>query len=141
MIPYPWKRDPSLLPDNKQQAIKHLEATERQLSKNPEHAKAYKQQMKEMEEMNFARKISPEEARKYQGPVHYISHHAVVRPDKASTLCVQLFIQLPRASPERLLAERSWFAEQSVWSDPSFPREPSSCAWRYIEDVSSGTYS
>ena len=85
VIPYPWKRDPSLLPDNRQQAIKHLEATERQLSRNPEHAEAYKQQMKEMEQMNFARKISPEEAREYRGPVHYISHHAVVRPEKKST--------------------------------------------------------
>lgn len=43
-------RDPSLLPDNRQQAIKRLEATERQLNKNPERAKAYKQQMKEMEQ-------------------------------------------------------------------------------------------
>jgi hypothetical protein len=85
MIPYPWKRDPSLLPDNRQQAIKRLEAIERQLSKNPEHAEAYKQQMKEMEQMNFARKISPEEAKKYRGPVHYISHHAVIRPEKTST--------------------------------------------------------
>jgi hypothetical protein len=29
MTPYPWKRDPSLLPDNRQQAIKRLEAIER----------------------------------------------------------------------------------------------------------------
>ena len=41
--------------------------------------------MKEMEQMNFARKISPEEAREYRGPVHYISHHAVIRPEKKST--------------------------------------------------------
>ena len=85
IIPYPWKRDPSLLPDNRQQAVKRLEATERQLSRNPEHAEAYKQQMKEMEQMNFARKISPEEETKYQGPVHYISHHAVIKPEKKST--------------------------------------------------------
>ena len=100
IIPYPWKRDPSLLPDNRQQAVKRLEATERQLSRNPvkcleaterqlsrnpEHAEAYKQQMKEMEQMNFARKISPEEETKYQGPVHYISHRAVLKPEKKST--------------------------------------------------------
>ena len=41
--------------------------------------------MKEMEQMNFARKISSEEERKYHGPVHYISHHAVIRPEKKST--------------------------------------------------------
>ncbi len=41
IIPHPWKRDPSLLLDNKEQAIKRLETTERRLSTNPENAKAY----------------------------------------------------------------------------------------------------
>ena len=85
IIPYPWNRDPTLLPDNKEQAIKRLETTERRLSRNPEHAKAYDEQMKEMENMNFSRKISPEEERGYKGPVHYISHHAIIRPEKKST--------------------------------------------------------
>ena len=85
IIPYPWKCDPSLLPDNRQQAVKRLEATKRQLSRNPEHAEAYKQQMKEMERMTFAQKISPEEETKYQGPVHYISHHTVIKPEKKCT--------------------------------------------------------
>ena len=79
VIPYPWKRNLSLLPDNRQQAIKRLEATERQLSRNLEHAEAYRQQMKRMEQINFAPKISAGEAREYRGPVHYISHHAVIR--------------------------------------------------------------
>ena len=85
VIPYPWKRNPSLLPDNRQQAIKRLEATERRLSRNPEHAEAYRQQMKEMEQMSFARKISRKEAREYRGLVHNVSHHAVIRPEKKST--------------------------------------------------------
>ena len=33
MVSYPWKRDPALLPDNKSQATKKLEATERRLMK------------------------------------------------------------------------------------------------------------
>ena len=36
MVSYPWKRDAAHLPDNKSQATKKLEATERQLMKNPE---------------------------------------------------------------------------------------------------------
>ena len=40
MVCYPWKTDPALLPDNKSQATKKLEATERRLMKNPEHAEA-----------------------------------------------------------------------------------------------------
>ena len=53
MVSYPWKRDPALLPDNKSQATKKLEATERRLMKNPEEAQAYDQQMVEMSEMEF----------------------------------------------------------------------------------------
>ena len=75
MIPYPWKKDPNLLPDNKLQALKRLETTERRLQKNPYQALAYN---KQMEEMGFARKLSNEEIDHYEGPVHYISHRAVI---------------------------------------------------------------
>ena len=82
MIPYPWEKDPKSLPDNKHQAVKRLESMERRLARNPDQATAYDNQMKEMEEMKFARKLSDEEMKNYQGPVHYISHHAVIRLEK-----------------------------------------------------------
>ena len=41
--------------------------------------------MEEMESMKFARKPSKEEQEAYQGPVHYIPQHAVLRPEKRST--------------------------------------------------------
>ena len=85
MIPYPWKKDPNLLPDNKEQAAKRLESTERRLKKNPQQAEAYDKQIKEMEEMNFSRKLTKEEMEVYKGPVHYMAHHAVLRPESAST--------------------------------------------------------
>ena len=85
MIPYPWKKDPNLQPDNKLQALKRLETTERHLQKSPGQALAYDKQMVEMDEMGFARKLSNEEIDHYKGPVHYISHHAVIRPEKRST--------------------------------------------------------
>ena len=84
-IPYPWRKDPNQLPDNRGLAIKRLESTERRLKRNPEQAEAYCKQMEEMESMKFARKLSKEEQDKYHGPVHYIPHHAVLRPDKKST--------------------------------------------------------
>ena len=84
MILYPWEKDPKLLPDNKDQAVK--QSTERRLAKNPEQAAAYDKQMVKMEELNFAWKLSKEEMENYKGPVHYISHHAVLRPEKKSTL-------------------------------------------------------
>ena len=85
MILYPWRKDPRSLPDNRNQALKRLESTERRLSNNPEQAEAYHKQMVEMEEMKFSRKLSREEIKKYEGPVHYISHHVVIRPEKKST--------------------------------------------------------
>ena len=84
-ISYPWKSDPSTLPDNRSQAERKFESTERRLANNPEHAKAYDNQMKEMTELNFSRKLSGVELKSYKGPVHYIAHHAVIRPDKKST--------------------------------------------------------
>jgi hypothetical protein len=33
MIPYPWKKDPNVLPDNKVQAVKRWESIERRLQK------------------------------------------------------------------------------------------------------------
>ena len=85
MIPFPWKKDPNLLPDNKVQARKKLETTKRRLQKNPEQALAYDKQMVEMEVMKFARKLPNEEINSYEGPAHYIAHHAVIRPEKRST--------------------------------------------------------
>ena len=85
MIPYPWKKDPNLLPDNKSLALKRLETTERRLKSNPDQAKTYDEQMTEMVKMDFCRKLSEDDVKNYKGPVHYIPHHAVIRPEKKST--------------------------------------------------------
>ena len=85
MVPYPWNKDTACLPDNKSQAIKKLEATERRLIKNPEQAETYDKQMIEMNEMKFSRKLSRKEIEEYKGPVHYVSHHEVLRPESKST--------------------------------------------------------
>ena len=85
LIPYPWKKNPEHLPDNRAIAEKKLEATERRLQRNLEHAAAYNKQMEEMCEMKFSRKLTEEDIKNYKGPVHYISHHGIVRPGNEST--------------------------------------------------------
>ena len=85
LIPYPWKKDPRQLPNNKSQAMKKLEATERRLLRNPDHAAAYDLQMVEMNQLQFSRRLTEKETREYSGPVHYISHHEVLRPESKST--------------------------------------------------------
>ncbi len=82
---YPWKKNPEHLANNYPQVLKKLESTERRLNKVPEHAKKYDAQMKEMEDRKFARKLTKEEIVEWNKPVHYVSHHAVVRPEKKST--------------------------------------------------------
>ena len=84
-IKYPWKRDPKELPNNYVQVVKRMESTERRLLSNPEHAKSYNSQIKEMEDMKFSRKLTRKEIEEWDGPIHYISHHAVVRPENKST--------------------------------------------------------
>ncbi|XP_068723496.1 uncharacterized protein [Montipora capricornis] len=86
LIPYPWKRDPKELPNNEAQAKKKLEAIESRLSKTPEHAAAYDRQMMEMTEMQFARKLTKQELETYKGPIHYIAHHEIVRPEKTTPI-------------------------------------------------------
>ena len=45
LIPYPWIKDPSALPDNREQAERKLVATERRLLANIENANAYDKEM------------------------------------------------------------------------------------------------
>ncbi|XP_033646409.1 uncharacterized protein LOC117305639 [Asterias rubens] len=85
LVPYQWKRDPKELPDNKRQAMAKLLSIEKKLQKEGNNAQLYDDQMKEMEKKRFSRKLSTEEMKKYDGPVHYISHHPVIRPEKKST--------------------------------------------------------
>ena len=85
IISYPWKRDPYELPDNREQAEKKLEATERRLLKNQEHATAYDKEIVDMNKLGFSRKLSEEELNQYNGLVHYVSHHEVLRPESKST--------------------------------------------------------
>ena len=75
LISYLWKRDPKSLPDNKVQAVKKLEATERCLVKVPEVGKAYQQQIEEINKLKLARKLSHVAIKDYKDPVHYVSHH------------------------------------------------------------------
>ena len=82
---YPWKKSPELLPDNYSQVLKKMGSTERRLSKQPAHAKSYDEQMQEMERMQFARKLTKDEIEEWKGPVHYVAHHAVIRPETKST--------------------------------------------------------
>ena len=82
---YPWIRDPKDLPDNKKAAFAKLISAERRLAKNSEPAKVYKEQIQDMVNRGVARKLTKTELRNNKGPIHYISHHEVLKPDSKST--------------------------------------------------------
>ena len=85
LMPYPWIKDPCALPDNREQAERKLVATERRLLANIENANTYDKEMVRMNELGFSIKLSNEELKTYNGLVHYVSHHEVLRPESKST--------------------------------------------------------
>ena len=82
---YPWIKDPQNLPDNRKVAFAKLIMTEKRLRRNPEHAKVYDNQIKDMVAREVAWKLSKKELTLYEGPVHDIGHHEVLKPDSKST--------------------------------------------------------
>ena len=82
---YPWVKDPNDLPDNRRVAVAKLISTEKRLAKNRKHAETYELQIQDMLDRNVARKLIPEELATYRGPIHYISHHEVLKPDSKTT--------------------------------------------------------
>lgn len=85
MISYPWKNKEVVVPNNKNQAMKRLESLEKRLLNDEFKAKAYAQIINEMEANGFCRKLSHDEMELYKGNIYYISHHAVLTPQKKST--------------------------------------------------------
>lgn len=87
---YPWQKDPKSLPDNFVAASAMLRSTEKRLMKNDELASKYCEQILDMEKRGVARKLN-EADKMYEGPVYYISHHEVLKPESKSTPCRIVF--------------------------------------------------
>ena len=85
-IQYPWIKDPHELPNNFPAAFSQLKTTEKRLKKLGEsHSQAYDLQVNDMINRGIAKKLTSQELSSYQGPVHYIPHHEVMKPDSKST--------------------------------------------------------
>ena len=64
---------------------------EKRLLSNSEHADLYRRQKDDMVKRGVAHKLSDEEIQSYDGPIHYIAHHAVLKSDSKSTPCRIVF--------------------------------------------------
>ena len=88
---YPWIRDPHELPDNRCSVLAKLKSTEKRLLRDENYAQIYKRQIDDMISRGVARKVSSNELSEYEGPIHYIAHHAVFKPESKSTPCRIVF--------------------------------------------------
>ena len=82
---YPWIKDPAKLPNNKEAAFGALRSCEKRLLKNTELADTYNDQIDDMIKRGVCRKLEEDEVRMYDGPVFYIPHHEVRKPESKST--------------------------------------------------------
>ena len=88
---YPWIKDPHDLSDNRQQALAMLRSTEKRLSRDQERSEVYQEQIEDMVTRDVARQLSAKIMDEYNGPVHYISHHEVIKAESTSTPCRIVF--------------------------------------------------
>ena len=88
---YPWIRSPNDLPNNKEAALRMLGSTEKRLQKNKPLLDTYKEQIQDMVQRGVARKLTQAEIENYDGPVYYLSHHEVLKPESTSTPCRIVF--------------------------------------------------
>ena len=82
---YPWVRRPEELPDNRKIAVQMMLSTEKKLSRNPEKAEIFHQQMEDLMDRGVARKVTKEEIEQHEGPKYYINYHGVMNPSSVST--------------------------------------------------------
>ena len=85
-VVYPWIRDPIELPNNVNSCMKRLKATESRLKKaGKKYHEPYDNEIANYKIRGTARKLCREETESYSGPVHYIPHHEVLKPESEST--------------------------------------------------------
>ena len=87
-----------------------LISTEKRLAKHATHAEVYQKQIEDMVDREVARKLTLKELKEYKGPIPYISHHEVLKPDSKSTPVKIVFNSRARYmghTPKRLLGERT----------------------------------
>jgi hypothetical protein len=85
IIGLPWKRDKTLLSNDRSVAESRLQSLEKSLSKNEEKAKMYDDVITQYQANNWAIPLSEEDLKVERKPVYYLPHHGVYRPDKKST--------------------------------------------------------
>ena len=82
---YPWKEDPSTLPNNRRAVEATFRRSEKRLEKEPAWKEAYKREMHNMLDRGAAVLLSQAEIDKWKGPVWWINHLVAPNPHSTST--------------------------------------------------------
>lgn len=82
---YPWKGDPSTLPDNRRAVEATFLNTEKRLEREPKWKAAYREQIHEMVSRGAAAKLTKGEIDTWKGPTWYISHLVAPNPHSTTT--------------------------------------------------------
>ena len=82
---YPWKEDPSTLPNNRNAVKATFLKSEKRLSRNPEWKDTYAEQVHDMVQRGAAVKLSKTAMEEWKGPVWYINHLMAPNPHSSST--------------------------------------------------------
>ena len=83
--PYPFKEDPALLHNNREQAIKFMIKVENRVIKSDTLKKQFREQFEDYVRRGVFRKLTEEEMNAWSGPVFYVTYHEVLKEDSLST--------------------------------------------------------
>ena len=83
-VTYPFSRDPRCLPNNRSVVVKMAASQEKRLIKSGHHS-YYNSELKKYIDRGAAVKLSKQDLAEWKGPINYISHHGVMRPDSTTT--------------------------------------------------------
>ena len=83
-VTFPFVESPEILKDNKEEMLRRSKRLWENLKKK-DLLSTYNQQFKDFEERGVLVKVSDEEIKTWPGVKNYISHHAVIQPNKPST--------------------------------------------------------
>ena len=81
---YPFVKDPSVLTDNRNQAIALAAGLEKRLKRNGE-LDAYNKALQEFLDRGCLVELTEEEMENWDGIVNYVSHHGVPKPGSTTT--------------------------------------------------------
>ena len=84
-VSYPWNEDVFKLGDNLRQAVKVQGSIERRLIRDKAHLEAYNSEFKKFIDRGAISRITQQEMDEYSGPISYITHLPVHKPESATT--------------------------------------------------------